>query len=192
AAKVAARAVEAEPAAADPARAKAAPPKDTKAKKPVSAPRSGSAADPSIRPINSVIGRQTSPERHRERLAAWAESAARAIGCEEAEVLDVKRAALLNGVDTAGRETPPGVTMILKHRAERWDGAGAPDRLQGDAIPLGARILGVAIAYSDMITGGPGGPMLYYLDAKAQLRRLAGAQFDPEVVQVFCRVVDRG
>ena len=174
----------------DPARFKPAKPavsKDTKANKSASIPDEGS-----IRPINSVIGRQTTPERYRERLAGWAEVAAKGLGCNDAEILDVKHAALLHGVDTVGREMSPGVATILKYRTERWDGAGTPDRLKEDAIPVGARILAVAIAYADMVTGGPGTPMLYYLDAKAQLRRNASAQFDPEVVQVFCRVVDRG
>jgi response regulator RpfG family c-di-GMP phosphodiesterase len=109
-------------------------------------------------------------------------------------VRDLRRAALLHGVaaSSAGGDVPRGVALILKHREERWDGAGTPDHLKEDGIPLGARILAVATAYADMVTGGPGSPMLYYLDAKSQLRRNAGAAFDPEVVQAFCRVVDSG
>jgi len=89
------------------------------------------------------------------------------------------------------RKGAAGAAVLLKHRDERWDGAGRPAGLKQDAIPLGARILAVAAAYAEMVTGRPGVAMLYYLDAKAALRKNAGAAFDPEVVQVFCRVADR-
>ena len=108
--------------------------------------------------------------------------------------MEIRQAAILHGIDTpdGGAIPAPGVAAILHHCGERWDGEGTPDHLKEEAIPLGARILAVAQAYGEMITGGPDTPMLYYLDAKAQLRRDAGAAFDPEVVSVFCRVVDSG
>ncbi|HEV2281274.1 MAG TPA: HD domain-containing phosphohydrolase [bacterium] len=84
------------------------------------------------------------------------------------------------------------VAAILRHRFERWDGAGRPDRLKGDAIPLGARILSVVDAYGEMITGRPGVPKLYYRDAIAALRRESGVRFDPEIAAAFCRIVAHG
>ncbi len=80
---------------------------------------------------------------------------------------------------------------ILRHRYEHWDGKGYPDALKGDKIPLGARILAAVDAYGEMTTGRPNQPMLYYLDAESTLRRFADAQFDPRVVEVFCRVLKR-
>lgn len=84
------------------------------------------------------------------------------------------------------------VAAILRHRFERWDGAGHPDRLKGDTIPIGARILSVVDAYGEMITGRPGVPKLYYRDAIATLRRESGARFDPEIAAAFCRTVAHG
>jgi HD-GYP domain-containing protein (c-di-GMP phosphodiesterase class II) len=84
------------------------------------------------------------------------------------------------------------VATILRHRFERWDGAGHPDRLKGEAIPLGARILSVVDAYGEMITGRPGVPKLYYRDAIAALQRESGARFDPNLVAEFCRIVAHG
>ncbi len=83
------------------------------------------------------------------------------------------------------------VAHILRHCAEQWDGEGYPDGLKGDAIPLGARILAVADGYGEMTTGRPDRPMLYHLDAVAELRRRAGTLFDPRVVEVFCKVLKR-
>jgi response regulator RpfG family c-di-GMP phosphodiesterase len=80
---------------------------------------------------------------------------------------------------------------ILHHRFERWDGTGYPDRLKGNAISIGARVLAVVEAYGAMVMTRPGVRMLYYLDATAALKRGAGTQFDPTVVGAFCRIITR-
>ena len=69
---------------------------------------------------------------------------------------------------------------------ERWDGRGYPDGLAGERIPLGARIVAVCDAYSAMRQARPYGPVLSDAQARAELRRCAGTQFDPTVVAVFC------
>jgi len=84
-----------------------------------------------------------------------------------------------------------GVAAILRHRYEQWDGKGYPDGLKGDKIPVGARILAVIDAYGVMTTVRPYRAMVYSLDAVAELRRCAGAQFDPKVVEAFCNVLKR-
>jgi response regulator RpfG family c-di-GMP phosphodiesterase len=84
-----------------------------------------------------------------------------------------------------------GVAAILRHRYEQWDGKGYPDGLQGAQIPLGSRILAVVDAYGVMTTVRPYRAMVYSLDAVAELRRCAGAQFDPKVVEAFCDVLKR-
>jgi diguanylate cyclase (GGDEF)-like protein/putative nucleotidyltransferase with HDIG domain len=68
---------------------------------------------------------------------------------------------------------------------ERVDGAGYPTGLAGDAIPLEARILGVADAYEAMTTDRPYRSALPPEEARAELRRHAGTQFDPRIVAVF-------
>jgi HD-GYP domain-containing protein (c-di-GMP phosphodiesterase class II) len=80
--------------------------------------------------------------------------------------------------------------LILCHH-ERWDGAGYPRGLAGDAIPLGARILAVVDAWESMTVERPFRPARGPDDAVAELRREAGAQFDPEVVEALVRVLDR-
>jgi HD-GYP domain-containing protein (c-di-GMP phosphodiesterase class II) len=84
-----------------------------------------------------------------------------------------------------------GAAAVLRHRYEQWDGKGYPDGLKGDRIPVGARILAVVDAYGVMTTVRPYRPMVYSRDAVAELRRCAGAQFDPNVVEAFCSVLKR-
>jgi HD-GYP domain-containing protein (c-di-GMP phosphodiesterase class II) len=80
------------------------------------------------------------------------------------------------------------VAALVRHSHERWDGSGYPDGLAGEEIPLGARIVAVCDAYSAMVQARPYGPALEEAEALSELRRCAGAQFDPDVVAVFCRL----
>ena len=77
------------------------------------------------------------------------------------------------------------VARLVRHSHERWDGAGYPDGLLGDAIPLGSRIVFVCSAFHDMTSDRPHHPALEPVDAVAQLERGAGSQFDPAVVRAF-------
>ncbi|TMQ71079.1 MAG: GAF domain-containing protein [Candidatus Eisenbacteria bacterium] len=77
--------------------------------------------------------------------------------------------------------------LILSHH-ERWDGTGYPRRLQGPEIPLGARILAVVDAWESMTSPRPYRPTRSGLEAMAELRREAGRQFDPEVVEAFAQL----
>ncbi len=79
------------------------------------------------------------------------------------------------------------VASWVRHHHERWDGGGYPDGLAGDSIPLGARILGLVDAYAAMTTRSYRTP-LSPGDAAAELRRCAGSQFDPALVEAFIRV----
>jgi diguanylate cyclase (GGDEF)-like protein len=85
------------------------------------------------------------------------------------------------------------VGKLVRSSHERFDGTGYPDGKAGDEIPLGARIIAVCDAYDAMI-----GPRPYRLGmseevAIAEIRRCAGEQFDPAIVDVFCdvRALDR-
>lgn len=78
----------------------------------------------------------------------------------------------------------PVATWILHHH-ERWDGAGYPDRLAGEGIPLGARVLLVADAYDAMTTDRVYSVRLTHEAAIRELERCAGTQFDPAVVAAF-------
>jgi two-component system cell cycle response regulator len=75
---------------------------------------------------------------------------------------------------------------LVRSSHERWDGGGYPDRLAGEAIPLGARIVAVCDAYHAMVQDRVYGRVLGEAEALAELRRCAGTQFDPRVVAAFC------
>jgi diguanylate cyclase (GGDEF)-like protein len=79
---------------------------------------------------------------------------------------------------------------ILYHH-ERWDGAGYPKGLKGEEIPLIARIVAVIDAYHAMTTERPHSSPKSVEDAKVELRRGAGAQFDPNIVEMFICMLER-
>jgi len=78
------------------------------------------------------------------------------------------------------------VAKLVRASHERWDGTGYPDRLGGDDIPLGARIIAVADAFDAMTAGRPYRPAIAHDEAVAELRACAGSQFDAIVVEAFC------
>lgn len=86
-------------------------------------------------------------------------------------------------------EFPWKIVAVIRHHHERYDGLGYPDGLRGPEIPLGARILAVVDAYVAMLSDRPHRPSLSSEQALSELERGAGFQFDPEVVEVFMRVV---
>ncbi|MDO8184884.1 diguanylate cyclase [Conexibacter sp. JD483] len=81
------------------------------------------------------------------------------------------------------------VAAIVRSSHERWDGGGYPDRLRGEQIPLGARIVAVCDAYDAMVSERPYQGSLPHLDALAELKRCAGSQFDPRVVEAFVATI---
>ena len=83
------------------------------------------------------------------------------------------------------------VARLVRSSHERWDGSGYPDGLRGDEIPLGARVVAVCDAFDAMTTERPYREPVTEAEAVDELRRSAGSQFDPMVVEAFCRVVSR-
>jgi diguanylate cyclase (GGDEF)-like protein len=81
---------------------------------------------------------------------------------------------------------------VVLHHHERYNGGGYPHGLKGAEIPLGARIVAVADAYHAMIHDRPYKSALVHEEALAELRRNAGTQFDPDVVNVFCAMYGEG
>jgi diguanylate cyclase (GGDEF)-like protein len=82
------------------------------------------------------------------------------------------------------------VARIVRASHERWDGSGYPDRLRGEEIPLGARIVSVCDAYEAMTTDRTYRAAVPHEVACQELRLCAGAQFDPAVVDAFLAVVE--
>jgi GAF domain-containing protein/HAMP domain-containing protein len=77
------------------------------------------------------------------------------------------------------------IARIIRSAHERWDGLGYPDGLAGGDIPLAARILLICDAFDAMTTDRPYRRALPVREALEELRRHAGTQFDPGVVEVF-------
>ena len=81
------------------------------------------------------------------------------------------------------------IAPLVRHEHERWDGAGYPDGLAGDDIPIGSRIIFACDAYNAMITRRPYREPMSSERAVAELRSNAGTQFDPDVVEALLVVL---
>jgi two-component system cell cycle response regulator len=79
------------------------------------------------------------------------------------------------------------IGRLVRFSHERWDGSGYPDGLVGEEIPLGARIIAVCDAFDAMTSDRPYQPAVPLEEALEELRRCAGTQFDPDVVDIFCQ-----
>ncbi|MCA1589377.1 MAG: diguanylate cyclase, partial [Acidobacteria bacterium] len=82
---------------------------------------------------------------------------------------------------------PNPVVPTVKYHHESWDGSGYPEGLQGNKIPITARILSVADAYDTLRGTRPYRPAVSRDEACRFLRAGAGTQFDPAVVDIFLR-----
>jgi HD-GYP domain-containing protein (c-di-GMP phosphodiesterase class II) len=82
------------------------------------------------------------------------------------------------------------VGMIVRSTHERWDGSGYPDGLAGEDIPLTARIIAICDAFSAITSDRPYRAASTEEQAIAELRRCAGGQFDPRLVEILCVVLE--
>lgn len=79
--------------------------------------------------------------------------------------------------------------IVVAHH-ERWDGKGYPYGLSGESIPLGARILSVADSFDAMTSDRPYRKALTIAQAREELHRCSGSQYDPRVVAAFLHMLD--
>jgi len=95
------------------------------------------------------------------------------------------------GVNIAShaRQLAPCLAGILHHH-ERYDGGGYPKGLKGEEIPLEARILAVADAFTAMTSDRTYSRALSLEEALEEMKRGAGKQFDPHLVEVFCSAIE--
>jgi len=78
----------------------------------------------------------------------------------------------------------------VRYHHERWDGTGFPRGLRGEEIPLEARIIACADAFDAMTTDRPYKERMDYEEAREEIIRCSGTQFDPKVVEAMLKVID--
>jgi HD-GYP domain-containing protein (c-di-GMP phosphodiesterase class II) len=81
------------------------------------------------------------------------------------------------------------VASLVRSSHERFDGTGYPDRLAGEEIAIGARVVAVCDAFDAIISERPYATRRTPQQAASELRRCAGTQFDPAVVDAFLAVL---
>lgn len=106
-------------------------------------------------------------------------------GLTEDEMEVIKQHVVLGGALVRDLAAADLVVDGVRHHHERWDGEGYPDGLEGDAIPLIARVIAVADAYSAMTTTRPYRRALSPAVALQRLAAAAATQLDPRLVDVF-------
>ena len=103
----------------------------------------------------------------------------------EDELVDMQRHTIIGEQETAKRDLPRAVQLLVRWHHEWWNGAGYPDTLEGEQIPLAARILRVADTYSAMTDARPHRVATSETEAKRYLTESAGIEFDPKIVKAF-------
>lgn len=78
-----------------------------------------------------------------------------------------------------------GAIPLIRAHQEHFDGSGYPDKLRGDAIPLGARIITIADSFMAMVDGRPYRDPITAEEAFKELAKWSGRQFDPRIIQIF-------
>jgi putative nucleotidyltransferase with HDIG domain len=150
---------------------------------------------------------------HSSRVAIIADAVARRSSLPISKLEDVRTAAFLHDVGhmtlTAGHgfEVPghaesgekllhrakfsPEVTSCVRSHHERWDGAGKPDGLAGEKIPLGGRIIAVAETF-EALTAGRGFERQPAAVALERVTEGSGTEFDPAVVEALSKALRDG
>jgi HD-GYP domain-containing protein (c-di-GMP phosphodiesterase class II) len=77
------------------------------------------------------------------------------------------------------------IRLMVRHHHEFYDGTGYPDRLEGEQIPYGARLIAIADAFDTITSERSYKKPRTSEDAFAELERCSSSQFDPAIVRVF-------
>ncbi len=104
------------------------------------------------------------------------------------EYLDVQRHPVIGEQETARRGMSRGVQLLVRWHHEWWNGGGYPDALEGEQIPLAARILRVADSYAALTDNRPRRQAMQDEEAKHYMTEWAGLEFDPKVVKAFLSI----
>ncbi len=103
----------------------------------------------------------------------------------ETERMDMHRHPVIGERETAKRGLSRGVQLLVRWHHEWWNGGGYPDCLEGEHIPLAARILRVADSYAALTDDRPRRKAMTETEAKQYLTEWAGLEFDPKIVKAF-------
>jgi HD-GYP domain-containing protein (c-di-GMP phosphodiesterase class II) len=109
----------------------------------------------------------------------------------EAEWDFIRRHTLIGERIVSAAPALASVGELVRSSHERWDGTGYPDALQGEEIPLGARIIFACDSYDAMTSDRPYARAMTPAEALTELADHAGTQFDPVVVDALLRVLER-
>lgn len=152
---------------------------------------------------------------HAKRVARYGNILAKSLGMGEAEQKKLYFACLLHDVgflkiktDDAFRKEQfikhpalgyeminpiniySDIALFILHHHERYDGFGYPSKLKGEQIPLEARIIAIAEAFDAMVSALSYKVPISFNDAKEELRRHEGTQFDPELTALFLNNIE--
>lgn len=103
----------------------------------------------------------------------------------EQEHIDMQRHPVIGEQEAARRGLSRAVQLLVRWHHEWWNGAGYPDALRREQIPLAARILRVVDTYAALTDARPYSPAIPETEAKRYITEWAGIEFDPAVVKAF-------
>jgi HD-GYP domain-containing protein (c-di-GMP phosphodiesterase class II) len=92
---------------------------------------------------------------------------------------------IVRGIDFLG-----GAREVVRSHHERWDGAGYPDRLAGERIPLSARVFAVADTFDALTSDRPYRAAASFREARRVIAEASGTQFDPQIAEAFDDIPD--
>ncbi len=107
------------------------------------------------------------------------------------ERLDVQRHAVVGEQEAAKRGLGRAVQLLVRWHHEWWNGAGYPDAVEREQIPLAARILRAADTYAALTSARPYRAAFSAAEAEKYLTDWAGIEFDPRIVKMFLTLEER-
>lgn len=112
---------------------------------------------------------------------------------EEAERECMKQHTLIGEriILAIGSERSPELARTVRHHHENFDGSGYPDQLAGSDIPLLSRIISLVDNYDAMAVQRPYNKLRRHRDVMNVMHREAGIKHDPELLRIFCTVIEK-
>lgn len=104
------------------------------------------------------------------------------------ERLDLHRHPVIGEQEAAKRGLPRSVQLLVRWHHEWWNGSGYPDGLEGEQIPMAARILRLADSYVALTDERPRHAAMSDAETRRYLTEWAGIEFDPKVVKAFLSI----